>query len=248
MNLRIRTAASVLLCALGGAGASPAPSGTGTNVILIISDDHRYDAIGALGNSVIATPHLDRIVTSGFRFNHTYNMGANTGAVCAPSRSMFMTGRNVSTIWGGSSIAGVPSLPSTLRAAGYTTFATGKWHLDFGSLVNGFDIGEEVVTLGCIGCNATSNHQNQSAKNQSFNALLNRISNGNVIGGQQRPGVHVSERFADAALTFLGQQPAATPYFAYVSFTAPHDPRTSCLLYTSPSPRDRQKSRMPSSA
>ncbi len=221
-----RTPAAAWLAALLSVPVC-AYSGTETNVIVIISDDHRYDAIGALGNPVIDTPHIDRMVSSGFRFDHTYNMGANTGAVCAPSRSMFMTGRNVSTIWGGSNISGVASLPSTLRGAGYTTFGTGKWHLNFDSLIGGFNVGEEVVTLGCIGCSATSHHQNQAAKNRSFQAVLNRISGGAVVGGQTRPGVHVSERFADAVLGFMGGQPASSPYFAYVSFTAPHDPRTS---------------------
>jgi Sulfatase len=52
------------------------------NILLILADDQRWDTIGALGNSEIRTPILDRLVARGFTFNNDYCMGSMIGAVC----------------------------------------------------------------------------------------------------------------------------------------------------------------------
>jgi len=100
------------------------------NILLIVSDDQRWDTIQALGNPEIRTPNLDRLVSRGFRFNNAYCMGSMMGAVCLPSRTMLITGRSLWRIPANprAKVApvGVPLLPTLLNDAGYATFHCGK--------------------------------------------------------------------------------------------------------------------------
>ncbi|HCO86418.1 MAG TPA: sulfatase, partial [Arenibacter sp.] len=63
------------------------------NILFVFTDDQRMSAIGALGNSEIKTPNMDKLVKKGMAFTNTNIMGSFSGAVCAPSRAMLMTGR-----------------------------------------------------------------------------------------------------------------------------------------------------------
>ncbi len=100
------------------------------NILLVFSDDQRWDTIGALGNPEIKTPNLDRLVERGFHFNNAYCMGSMEGAVCLPSRTMLITGRSLWHIPDNSRSPkprpDVPVLPTVLREAGYVTFHCGK--------------------------------------------------------------------------------------------------------------------------
>ncbi len=99
------------------------------NILLIVSDDQRWDTIAALGNPQIKTPHLDALVNRGFVFRNPYCMGAMVPAVCAPSRTMLITGQSLWKIPKPAEMktpAGVPVLPKLLREAGYNTFHVGK--------------------------------------------------------------------------------------------------------------------------
>jgi arylsulfatase A-like enzyme len=100
------------------------------NILLILADDQRFDTIGALGNSEIRTPNLDRLVERGFHFTNAYCMGSMVGAVCLPSRTMLITGRSLWRIperpRARQAPSGVPLLPTLLAEAGYATFHCGK--------------------------------------------------------------------------------------------------------------------------
>ncbi|HSY39809.1 MAG TPA: arylsulfatase, partial [Polyangia bacterium] len=108
-----------------------------SNVLFIVLDDTGYGHLGCYG-SPIRTPNLDRLAANGLRFT---NM--NTTALCSPSRSCMLTGRNhhsnaMSCITEGAT--GYPGgnglipfengfLSEILVGNGYNTFAVGKWHL-----------------------------------------------------------------------------------------------------------------------
>lgn len=100
------------------------------NILLILTDDQRWDTIAALGNTEIKTPNIDRLVRRGFRFDNAYCMGAMEGAVCLPSRTMLLTGRSLWRIpkdpRSKTGPADLPVLPKILEAAGYRTFRCGK--------------------------------------------------------------------------------------------------------------------------
>lgn len=104
------------------------------NIILFVADDHGTDAIGAYGNPVIKTPHMDRLAREGVRFDQAYC----TSASCAASRSVILTGLygHASGSYGHthayhhfSTFEHVQSLPVMLQVAGYQTARVGKYHL-----------------------------------------------------------------------------------------------------------------------
>lgn len=94
------------------------------NILHIHADDHRPDGLRALGNPLLQTPNLDKLVERGFTFRHCYTQGSMVGAVCMPSRSMLLTGRS----WLRFKEAKDPAtfLPRVMSAAGYETWHRGK--------------------------------------------------------------------------------------------------------------------------
>lgn len=110
------------------AGQRPASTGAKPNVLLINTDDQRFDTIAALGNREIHTPALDALVRRGFTFNNLYSQGGMIPAMCLPSRTMLMTGRSVFHIPGRNDPPppGLPMLAKTFEAAGYRTYHYGK--------------------------------------------------------------------------------------------------------------------------
>jgi arylsulfatase A-like enzyme len=97
------------------------------SVLLINTDDQRWDTIASLGNREIRTPNLDRLVARGTVFQNHYCQGSMVGAVCLPSRTMLMTGRSVFRIPDRNQKSdGYPLLAKAFEKAGYTTFHVGK--------------------------------------------------------------------------------------------------------------------------
>jgi len=100
------------------------------NIVLIVSDDHAYQAISAYGSKLMKTPNIDRIARGGVIFNKAYV----TNSICGPSRATILTGKyshkngfkdNLSKFDGSQD-----SFIKQLRAAGYLTAWIGKWHLE----------------------------------------------------------------------------------------------------------------------
>lgn len=100
------------------------------NILLIFTDDQRWDTVAALGNPEIITPTFDALVDRGTHFTNAYCMGSMVGAVCLPSRTMLITGRSLWRIPKNPRVKqtppGMPLLPVALREAGYATFHCGK--------------------------------------------------------------------------------------------------------------------------
>jgi arylsulfatase A-like enzyme len=99
------------------------------NILLIMSDDHGYQAISAYGSELIDTPSIDRIAIEGVRFDRCYV----TNSICGPSRACMLTGKyshkNGYYINDQEFDISQPTFPALLRAAGYQTAVVGKWHL-----------------------------------------------------------------------------------------------------------------------
>ncbi len=210
-----------LALALGAAARTSslaAPADTRPpNILLIVSDDQRADAIGAYDNPHIETPHLDRLVREGVSFRNAYCMGSMHGAVCQPSRAMLNSGR---TLYRAPlDLQSVPILPEVLRKAGYTTFGTGKWHNGRASFARGFSKGRAIFFGGM------SNHLKVPIVDLITDGQSKRF-------GPVRTGDRFSsELFADAAVDFLEHHPPDKPFYCYVAFTAPHDPRMPPAAY-----------------
>ncbi len=208
-----------LLAALLLAASLRAQEPTRPNVLVLVSDDQRADTIGALGNAVIRTPHLDSLVREGTAFTRAYCMGSTEPAVCVPSRAMFLSGRSLFRV-GIRLPEPVALWPKAMEQAGYSTYGTGKWHNTPPSFARAFSSGGPVF-FGGMG--------NQfKVQVQDFDPA------GKYGKDRQRVGEKFSsELFADAAVTFLGEHKGGKPFFLYVAFTAPHDPRTPPGEYAS---------------
>ncbi|HOM19309.1 MAG TPA: sulfatase-like hydrolase/transferase, partial [Thermoguttaceae bacterium] len=76
---------------LGGIVVAEAAETPHWNVLILFTDDQRADTIAALGNPVIKTPNLDRLVRAGLAFDCAYMQGGMHGATCIPSRAMLLT-------------------------------------------------------------------------------------------------------------------------------------------------------------
>ncbi|MFO0866458.1 MAG: sulfatase-like hydrolase/transferase [Gemmataceae bacterium] len=182
------------------------------NVLFLLADDLRADALGIYGNSVAQTPNIDRIGKRGMLFTRSYIMGGNQGAVCVPSRAMMLSGRSYFRV--DSQLSGVPTWPIFLRKLGYRVFLTGKWHNGAASAIANFPGSKNVFLGGMM---------------DPFGAKLVDLPE---KGGPKAKSLtehtdtkHVTERFADEAIGFLKTATKGTPWALYVPFTAPHDPR-----------------------
>ncbi|MBX9677239.1 MAG: sulfatase-like hydrolase/transferase [Gemmataceae bacterium] len=182
------------------------------NVLFLFADDLRADALGAYGNPVALTPNIDRLAKKGMRFDRSYIMGGNQGAVCVPSRAMMLSGRSFFRV--DSQLTGVATWPMILRKLGYRTFFTGKWHNGAASAIASFP-GAKNVFLGGMNDPFAAKLVNLPAEKAPFAKSLK----------EQAADKHVSERFADEAIRFLKSAPKEGPWALYVAFTAPHDPR-----------------------
>lgn len=107
---------------------------TPPNIVLFVADDHGLDALGCYGNTVIKTPHMDRLAREGVLFTQAYC----TSASCAASRSVILTGKyghatgsygHVHDYHHFSTFEGSKSLPKILESNGYLTARIGKYHL-----------------------------------------------------------------------------------------------------------------------
>ncbi len=207
---------SFLSSILGLAGAAfslnAATPAVRPNILFLFADDQRADTIAAHGNAHLQTPNLDRLARDGVSFRRNYVFGGNSGAVCVPSRAMLHSGKHWFAI-NTQTLAGEKLMGELFGEHGYTTFGTGKWHNGQPSWLRSFQHGESVMFGGM------SNHEKVP--------LHDRSPEGRMVG--PRTGKKFStELFADAAITFLEKhdaQSGAKPFFCYVAFTAPHDPR-----------------------
>ncbi len=208
------------------------------NIIVLFTDDQRFDTINALGHSEVATPNLDALVRRGTAFTNAYIMGGSCGAVCMPSRAMLMTGRTLYHLSGqGQRIPEDHTLlGERLQAAGYTTFGTGKWHNGPQSYARSFTTGAEIFFGGMDDhWNVPACDFDPTGRYDNARPFIRDPFGGNELGHRHvdhiKPGKHSSELFSDAAVDFLRHHDGKQPFFAYVAFMAPHDPRTMPSTY-----------------
>jgi arylsulfatase A-like enzyme len=179
------------------------------NILFLLADDQRFDTIRALGNKEILTPHLDKLVSTGTTFTRAYIMGGDNAAVCVPSRAMLLTGR---TLFHAQPFVKGTTLPEIMRQSGYATFGTGKWHNPPEVYSRGFTAGSNVFFGGM------SDHLKVPVNDFDPSGKYPKEE-------QHFAGNFSSELFSDAAIQFLRQHKGQEPFFIYLPYTAPHDPR-----------------------
>ncbi len=235
LNFPLHLAACALLFA-------PAFGAEKPNILFIFADDMTYDAIRAVGNEEIETPALDRLVKSGTTFTHAYNSGSWSGAVCVASRTMLMTGRQ---LWHAQKVFANKKLmsefvdkqrlwPQLLEKEGYRTYMSGKWHVK-ADAAKVFNVARHV----------------RPGMPRSVKKAYNRPLEGKPdpwdpadksIGGFWEGGKHWSEVQADDAVGYLQEAGKSDqPFFIYLAFNAPHDPRQAPQEYLDKYPASKIK-------
>ena len=190
------------------------------NILFLFTDDQSFNTIQALGNKEVSTPNMDKLVAQGTTFTHAHIMGSNNGAVCMPSRAMLMTGKYLQKL---AKTPGMISpddttLPQVLQAAGYNTFGTGKWHNEAASFHQSFASGDNIFIGGM------SNH---------LKVPLHKFD---TTGEYKKEAIYYEDKFSsvlfrEAAVNFLENYKEDKPFFAYVAFSSPHDPRMAPEAY-----------------
>ena len=206
------------------------------NILFIFADDQTYRGVNALGNDEVITPSLDKLVEEGVTFTHTFNMGAWNGAVCVASRAMLNTGR---MIWRAHAAEKEYDRlrdnrhfwAQRMEDAGYDTYMTGKWHVKMGA----DKLFQNTVHIrpGMPGTVASAYNRPLSRDDREW------LPWDTANGGFWKGGKHWSEVVADDALDFLDKAgKSENPFFMYVAFNAPHDPRQSPEEYVNMYPVD----------
>ncbi len=190
------------------------------NILFMIADDHRFDAIGAMGDATVQTPVLDSLMARGTTFRQTHIMGSLVGAVCVPSRAAVLTSANLFRSGMQEINRELAVWPQVMREAGYHTFATGKWHNDKQTFTNSFADGAKIFFGGM------SSHFEVPVFD--YDASGAYPSTAKYIGEK-----FSTEMFTDEAVQFLQDYDASAPFFLYLAFTSPHDPRTPPGEYAS---------------
>ena len=204
----------------------PDPIGTGLppkerpNVLLILADDLGYGDLGFTGCTDFPTPHLDRLAREGV----VCTDGHVSASVCAPSRAGLLTGRYQQRSGFDANLAqtngllpGTRTFAHNLQRAGYRTALVGKWHL-------GPDEHNHPTALGF------DHFMGLLAGSRSYFPLTEKAPG--RTRRIERDGEHVGEAsltyltddFTDEGVRLIEERDAGTPFFLWMSYTAPHGP------------------------
>jgi arylsulfatase A-like enzyme len=223
----IRLLAVVLPCA----AALTVSAATKPNIIFILADDLGYGDVGCYGQKLIQTPHLDRMAADGMKFTQFYA----GSTVCAPSRSVLMTGQHVgrTRVRGNASPEGAGpqmlraqdvTVAEVLKGAGYTTALIGKWGLGMP--------GDEGVPnrqgfdhfFGYLSQHHAHNHYPDYLwRNGEKVALPNVVTPvGTAGGGYATKRVqYAGDLFFAEAQAFI-EKNTNSPFFLYLALVTPH--------------------------
>jgi arylsulfatase A-like enzyme len=209
------------------------------NVLFLLADDMVWKAVRSAGREDIDTPNLDRLASRGTTFTHAYNPGGWHGAVCVASRTMLMTGR---PLWRARDaeprleadfVAKGRLWPQMISAQGYRTCFSGKWHIE-ADHTKVFDRIRHYRKGGMA-------PDRQNAYSRPVEGQPDPWSASDPgEGGFWNGGKHWSDIVADDFAVFLGEADPR-PWFMYLAFNAPHDPRQSPQLILDRYPLSRVK-------
>ena len=208
------------------------------NVVVLLTDDQRFDTIRALGNPHIHTPNMDGLVEQGTAFTHAHIPGGTSAAVCMPSRAMLNTGRTLFHL----SRAGeeIPAEHVTLgecfRRSGYRCFGAGKWHNGRESFHRSFSAGAEIFFGGMADhWNVPAYDFDPTGRYDKTCLMVENPWGSNETKAREcdhiHAGRHSTDVIADAVVRFIDGYGGPDPFLAYTAFLAPHDPRTMPAKY-----------------
>ncbi len=176
------------------------------NVVLILSDDHRFDAMSFLGHQFARTPHMDSLAKNGVYLKNAFV----TTSLCSPSRASILTGLYTFRHRVIDNNRRVPKgtifFPQYLQKAGYATAFIGKWHMggETDARRPGFDHWVSFRGQG---------HYLPPKPDYTLN----------VNGKRVKQKGYITDELTDYAIAWLEKQnPATKPFFLYLSHKAVH--------------------------
>ncbi|MCK5759550.1 MAG: sulfatase-like hydrolase/transferase, partial [Clostridiales bacterium] len=210
------------------------------NVLLLMTDQHRFDTLGCYGNDVIDTPNIDYLASMGTVFDCAYTPSPS----CVPARACLISGMNqwntgILGMGKGQNIMGTnfpQTLPGELSTSGYHTQAVGKMHFFPQRSLNGFhntllDESGRQHNPGFV-----SDYQqwfNEHSKNIAHDISEPGISWNSWIA---RPStipeyLHQTNWTVAQSVEFLKEKDPVKPFFLMTSFARPHSPYTAPKYY-----------------
>ncbi len=204
------------------------------NIIFIMADDLGYGDLGCYGQKLIQTPSIDRMASEGMLFRDFYA----GSTVCAPSRSVLMTGQHMGHTFvrgnGGGTIQSLRkrdvTVAQVLKKAGYQTALCGKWGLGDDLPGNtglpndhGFDL-----FYGYLNQVHAHNYYPEFLwRNKTKEPLRNTVVRakkgyGQFVGGYATKRVDYSHDLVFREATKFVQDNRNRPFFLYLSLTIPH--------------------------
>ena len=229
--LLIGLISTLVACGTGCEEARQDPARS-PNILLIVADDLGYSDIGPFGGE-IATPTLDTLAREGLMLSNFHVL-----PTCSPSRSVLLSGVDnhlagmgtmgeimTPEMEGHSGYVGylnfeVAALPEVLRAAGYHTYMAGKWHLGSEEETSPYARGfEETFALVPGGGSHWSDRKPLSPPQE----MIYR-RNGEIVTSLP-DDFYSTKDYTDHLLEWIKSDHGdGKPFFAYLSYTAPHDP------------------------
>ena len=208
------------------------PSTTKPNILLIVADDLGYSDIGAFGGE-IDTLALDTLASEGLRLTNFHVLPS-----CSPTRSVLLSGLdnhvagigtmgefNTPEMEGHPGYAGylnfeVAALPELMKAGGYHTYMAGKWHLGYDERTSPHARGFEETFILVPG--GGSHWSNRKPLSPPQTMIYRR--NGKEVASLPED-FYSTRYYTDVLLEWIRRDHGdGTPFFAYLSYTAPHDP------------------------
>jgi arylsulfatase A-like enzyme len=230
----MKTILQLLLASTAIAAAAPRP-----NIVFILADDLRWDAMGCAGHPLLKTPNLDRLAAGGTRFANAFV----TTSICAVSRASILTGqyaRRHGIHDFQKPIANLDATyPALLRAGGYYTGFIGKWGTAqnnrdyFLRCAAAFDFWAGDMGQTAFWHERACNHLANNGTSQQTNFFCSCPAAARRAEGCGPHGphpalkdlVHAETEFVPAKIrSFLDQRDAARPFCLSVSLKAPHGP------------------------
>lgn len=188
---------------------------TPRNIIFVLADDHRFDAMGFAGHPFLETPNLDRMARGGVWFPNAFV----TTSLCSPSRASIVTGQyahNHQVVDNYNPLPeGLIFFPEYMQAAGYETAFVGKWHM--GGNVDHAQPGyNHWVSFKGQGTYWPDGHGTSRKVPQTSYDGFN-------VNGQRVPQKgYITDELTDYALEWLGEQNSDKPFFLTLSHKAVH--------------------------
>lgn len=205
------------------------------DLVLIMTDQQRYDQVGYAGSTPVRTPNLDRLAASGVIFDNAYS-GSTT---CVPARTSLLTGlldHRAPYLEPYALDPGFFTVPHALRAAGYETALIGKMHFKPMRSPHGFEHMRVVEHLRAYDFDPAT----QSELDHYHDWLRSQGLPDWRLDGRESdcpypldPPTHPTGWVEREAAEFLGDRDDARPLFLVVSFPHPHPPINPAEPYAS---------------